>query len=62
MNNESNKLAYYTAIFLFTLSLAGWFTHVAICINEGRWIFLIVGSFIYPVGSIHGIGVWFSFW
>lgn len=43
-------------------SVAGWLTHVIVCITEERWGFLIAGAIAAPVGVVHGIGRWFGFW
>lgn len=50
---------------LFSLALAatvvaGWITHVIICIKTSSWILLLFGCLIAPVGTIHGIGSWFG--
>ena len=42
--------------------LAGWLTHVFICLAAGKWGFLLVGIFAPPIGIIHGIGIWFGAW
>lgn len=48
---------------LLTLALiAAWLTHVITCIKTAAWGFLIAGAIFFPVGVIHGIGVWFGAW
>lgn len=42
--------------------IAGWITHVVVCIKTASWLFLIAGAVCAPVGVIHGIGVWFGAW
>lgn len=42
--------------------IAGWLTHVVVCIKTASWLFLIAGAICAPVGVIHGIGVWFGAW
>ena len=39
---------------------AGWVTHVIVCIQDELWLFLVAGAIFFPVGIIHGIGVWFG--
>ena len=40
--------------------IAAWITHVIHTIQSEEWIFLLIGSFIAPIGVIHGIGLWFG--
>lgn len=44
------------------VSLAGWITHIVICVRDGQWLLLIAGAIAFPVGVIHGIGHWFGVW
>lgn len=39
-----------------------WFTHVIACIMTGKWALLIAGAILFPIGCIHGTGIWFGFW
>ncbi len=43
-------------------AFAGWITHVITCIGDDRWGMLIAGGLVFPVGIIHGIGIWFGIW
>lgn len=40
--------------------LASWVTHVIVCLVAGSWGFLIAGAIMFPIGIIHGTGVWFG--
>lgn len=40
--------------------VAAWFTHVIVSINSAKWILLLVGAIFFPVGCVHGTGVWFG--
>ncbi len=42
--------------------IAGWVTHVFICIKAQMWLFLIAGAIFAPIGIFHGIGAWFGIW
>mgnify|MGYP006883065344 FL=1 len=42
------------------IMIAGWFTHVIHCLMAAKYLLLIAGAFIAPVGIIHGIGLWFG--
>ena len=49
--------------FLLGISfIAAWLTHVVTCLSDDRWGFLIAGAIMFPIGIIHGIGIWFGAW
>jgi hypothetical protein len=51
----------FFSIVSFTLALiAGWVTHVIVCIQTASWILLIAGAIAFPIGIVHGIGIWFG--
>lgn len=39
---------------------AAWITHVIHCLMLGKYLLLIAGAFVFPVGIIHGVGIWFG--
>lgn len=39
-----------------------WLTHVVVCLSTSKWGFLIAGAIFFPIGCVHGTGVWFDFW
>lgn len=39
---------------------AAWLTHIIHCLLAAKYLLLIAGAFIFPVGIIHGIGLWFG--
>jgi hypothetical protein len=41
---------------------AAWLTHVITCFATGAWGFLLAGAIFFPVGVIHGIGIWLGAW
>ncbi len=50
---------------LFPILVAGWvilawFTHVITCLKTASWGFLIAGAVFFPVGCVHGTGIWFG--
>tara|TARA_R110002050_G_scaffold10642_4_gene36290 strand:+ start:1757 stop:1924 length:168 start_codon:yes stop_codon:yes gene_type:complete len=47
----------YSVAFMF---IAAWFTHIITCLIQAKYLLLIAGAFIAPVGIIHGIGIWFG--
>ena len=47
-------------IALWLTIIAAWFTHIIHCLIAGKYLLLIAGAFIVPVGIIHGVGLWFG--
>jgi len=46
---------------VFILAMvAAWLTHIFHCLFAAKYLPLIAGAFIAPVGVIHGIGIWFG--
>lgn len=41
---------------------ASWLTHVVVCLKTASLGFLIAGAIMFPVGVIHGTGIWFGAW
>ena len=39
---------------------AAWLTHVVVSIQTAKWLLLLVGAIFFPVGCVHGTGVWFG--
>jgi hypothetical protein len=49
------------AVTLFVI-LAAWITHVITCLSSASWGFLIAGALFFPVGIVHGFGIWIGVW
>lgn len=49
-----------TFIGLMLVVLAAWLTHVVVCLMQAKYLLLIAGGIIFPIGAIHGVGVWFG--
>ena len=53
---------------LSTLMLVGpkvysaWLTSIVFCATNGLRPLLIASAAVFPVGIVHGIGVWFGGW
>ena len=47
-------------IALVLAPIAAWVTHIVSCLITGKYVLLIAGAIIAPVGVIHGIGLWFG--
>ncbi len=41
---------------------AAWLTSIVFCAEEGMRPLLVAAALFFPVGIIHGIGVWFGGW
>lgn len=41
-------------------TVLAWITHVVTCITTSKWIFLLAGAIFFPIGCVHGTGVWFG--
>lgn len=44
------------------VAFCAWLTHVVTCIQSGRFLLLIAGAIAFPIGVIHGWGIWLGFW
>jgi len=42
------------------IPVAAWITHIIVCLLEAKYLLLIAGTLVFPVGIIHGIGLWFG--
>ena len=40
--------------------IAAWITHIIVCLLSAKYLLLIAGALVFPVGVIHGIGIWFG--
>ena len=37
-----------------------WVTHIIHCLITAKYLLLIAGALVFPVGVIHGVGIWFG--
>ncbi|QWW75904.1 hypothetical protein [Agrobacterium pusense] len=47
---------------MFLGVFAGWLNHLYVCFTEQMWGFLIAGAIFFPIGVVHGWGLWLGFW
>jgi predicted membrane channel-forming protein YqfA (hemolysin III family) len=59
MNDAS--AAVFSFLF-FGWMIASWLTHVFYCLMTAKYVLLVAGAFVFPVGMIHGTGLWFGAW
>jgi predicted membrane channel-forming protein YqfA (hemolysin III family) len=48
------------AIIGFGWIALAWFTHVVTCLKTASWGVLLAGAIFFPVGCVHGTGIWFG--
>lgn len=49
------------ALIINLILFAAWVTHVIYTISAQLYVLLLVGMFIFPVGIIHGVMIWFGY-
>ena len=59
-SSNSGCLAVFAVLIPFLVGFAGWVTHVVVCIKTAAWGFLVAGALFFPIGIVHGIGLWFD--
>ena len=59
---SSSETGALMGIGLAVVAVAAWFTHVIVCLKAGAWGFLIAGAIFFPIGIVHGVGIWFGAW
>ena len=38
--------------------IAAWVTHIIHCLITAKYLLLLAGAIVAPVGIIHGVGIW----
>lgn len=51
-----------TGLLIIIVSFCAWITHLVTCFSTEAWGFLIAGALFFPIGIVHGIGIWFGVW
>jgi hypothetical protein len=51
-----------TIILVLANAYSAWLTSIVLCASNGMRPLLIAGAAFFPVGIVHGIGVWFGGW
>jgi hypothetical protein len=41
---------------------SAWLTSIVFCAGNGMRPLLVAGAAFFPIGIVHGIGVWFGGW
>lgn len=45
-----------------TMCYSAWLTSIVFCASNGVRPLLVASAIFFPIGVIHGIGVWFGGW
>lgn len=48
------------AVFV-VLPLTAWLQHIHSTAVAGRWILMVLGALVFPVGMLHGVAIWLGF-
>ena len=59
-SRNGNTIGPVVLLLLTISSIAAWFTHIIHCLMAAKYLLLIVGAIVAPVGVIHGVGLWFG--
>jgi fatty acid desaturase len=49
-------------LLLAAFCYSAWLTSIVFCAGNGMRPLLVAGAAFFPVGIVHGIGVWFGGW
>ena len=44
------------------LVYSAWLTSIVFCAANDRYPLLVASASVFPVGVVHGIGIWFGGW
>ena len=47
-------------LIIIALLPCAWLTHIIHCLITAKYLLLIAGAFVFPVGIVHGVGLWFG--
>ena len=50
----------YVFICIAFACVGAWVTHIIHCLVTAKYLLLIAGGFFFPIGMIHGFGIWFG--
>jgi hypothetical protein len=63
--HRTGPMDFRTLVALATMWLfvySAWLTSIVFCASNGERRLLIAGASFFPIGVVHGIGVWFGGW
>jgi ABC-type arginine transport system permease subunit len=51
-----------TGLLMISFCYAAWLTSIVFCAANGARPLLIAAATFFPIGIVHGVGVWFGGW
>jgi hypothetical protein len=51
-----------TIVVALAVAYSAWLTSIIFCATNGHRPLMIAGAAFFPVGIVHGIGIWFGGW
>lgn len=51
-----------TLAFMWLFTYAAWLTSIVFCSANDQRALLIAAATFFPIGVVHGVGVWFGGW
>jgi hypothetical protein len=61
-NGPMNIRTLATLMLAVLFGYSAWLTSIVFCASNGLRPLLIAGAVFFPVGIVHGVGVWFGGW
>jgi hypothetical protein len=65
MRNASGPMDVTTAatiVVVLAVAYSAWITSIVFCATNGHRPLMIADAAFFPVGIVHGIGIWFGGW
>ena len=62
MRSEMDAKTLFGSALLIAFCYAAWLSSIVFCAANGHRPLLIAAAMFFPVGVVHGIGVWFGGW
>jgi len=56
----SNETSGFMVIATIITCIGAWFTHIIHCLVHAKYLLLLAGGLMFPVGVVHGVGIWFG--
>lgn len=44
------------------VAYSAWLTSIVFCAANDRWPLLVAAASFFPIGIVHGVGIWFGGW
>lgn len=56
--SSAGRISNLLSLLMMSLFFAGWLNHAYICFMQKDPFFLFLGTILFPIGIVHGLGVW----